>query len=596
MNRIIIYITLLAIFLDPVFTQCNYDYGDANHDGFIDIIDIVLIVDIIFEIELIEDIDYVDVNQDDILNIIDLVILMNRILDEYPQEINISNIDYDFQSININWEESNDYGFVVYNVYYSNFFNNVEVLVYSSNEVEETNVNISDISLLEQNFFWIGVEDFLGCELIGQQYLYELPSREYILDDDGFIESTDFQVSHFNSAQECIDCHFEHYEEWSSSMHSHTMQSPLFFGYKNDSNSNHPVTGERFCMQCHNPVSYLTGTDLSMFSSPDELQSSPIEQVLKEGISCDVCHTITGLSQTVHANDSYSANAIYKMFPTGNMKFGPIQNPQENDFHESYYLPTYESSQNCLPCHDLVVNDVEAEITFTEWNRIPGFSMFGGVSCQECHMPLKDNGYHDHKFIGVDLDLTIPLDQNPLYEDVNSLLSTSAEIIYSIQTDTLVDNILSGEILSIPITVSSLTAHNIPSGTSFNREMWIQTEISFEDEVIFSSGKVDNGESLNLDDSQLLLFTSYLLDENGNETNSITNFETMENYTLSPYQDRYHYYNYELPLHVLGEITVTSKLLFRPFKPHFILEHHPEFIYNLPIFEISSISKNISVQ
>ena len=60
------------------------------------------LTDIIFEIELIEDIDYVDVNQDDILNIIDLVILMNRILDEYPQEINISNIDYDFQSININ--------------------------------------------------------------------------------------------------------------------------------------------------------------------------------------------------------------------------------------------------------------------------------------------------------------------------------------------------------------------------------------------------------------------------------------------------------------------------------------------------------------
>ena len=62
----------------------------------------------------------------------------------------------------------------------------------------------------------------------------------------------------------------------------------------------------------------------------------------------------------------------------------------------------------CLPCHDLSVNDVETEITFTEWDRIPGFSMFGGIPCQSCHMPIKQDGTHDHSFIGVDLDLNIP--------------------------------------------------------------------------------------------------------------------------------------------------------------------------------------------
>ena len=82
----------------------------------------------------------------------------------------------------------------------------------------------------------------------------------------------------------------------------------------------------------------------------------------------------------------------------------------------------------CLPCHDLVIRDVEAEITFTEWDRIPGFSMFGGVSCQNCHMPEKEDGSHDHSFIGVDLDLNIPYYNNPRYYQVENMLSTAASI------------------------------------------------------------------------------------------------------------------------------------------------------------------------
>ena len=64
----------------------------------------------------------------------------------------------------------------------------------------------------------------------------------------------------------------------------------------------------------------------------------------------------------------------------------------------SFYLPGYKVSEQCLPCHDLVVRDVEAEITFTEWDRIPGFSMFGGIPCQDCHMPEKEYDDYQNKF------------------------------------------------------------------------------------------------------------------------------------------------------------------------------------------------------
>ena len=91
-----------------------------------------------------------------------------------------------------------------------------------------------------------------------------------------------------------------------------------------------------------------------------------------------------------------------------------------------------EDTQQCLPCHDLVVRDVEAEITFTEWNRIPGFSMFGGISCQSCHMPEKEDGTHDHNFIGVDLDLGIAYLENPLFEKVSDMLESSVEMSFDV--------------------------------------------------------------------------------------------------------------------------------------------------------------------
>ena len=146
------------------------------------------------------------------------------------------------------------------------------MLLFSTIDLNETSIIINELQLKEQNFFWIGVEDYFGCELIGQQFLYELPHKSYSLDENGNILNTDYSLDDFSSAMECYDCHSEHYDEWLSSMHAYTMQSPLFFSYKEQSSANHPITGERFCMQCHNPISFLTGEDISMYTTPTDLQ------------------------------------------------------------------------------------------------------------------------------------------------------------------------------------------------------------------------------------------------------------------------------------------------------------------------------------
>jgi hypothetical protein len=222
--------------------------------------------------------------------------------------------------------------------------------------------------------------------------------------------------------------------------------------------------------------------------------------------------------------------------------------------------------------------------------------MFGGVSCPSCHMPEKENGYHDHRFVGVDIDLNIPINENPLYESVQELLSTAAEIEFDVLNDTIPSIIRPGEILQIPLTIESKTAHSIPSGTSFNRQVWIELVINHNDQIIFQSGKILPNEQLDFNDSNLIQFKTEILDENGNIANNVTEIHDIISTSLLAYQSRYVYYDFAITEELIGNINVSARMLFRSFDPDFIMEHHPEFIENLGIYEIDSISKTIVIE
>ena len=160
----------------------------------------------------------------------------------------------------------------------------------------------------------------------------------------------------------------------------------------------------------------------------------------------------------------------------------------------------------------------------------------------------------------------------------------------------LPDTINPSDTLIIPLSIESETAHNFPSGTSFNREAWIEIKVLNNENLIYSSGVVNHSEELDHTDDNLLVFTSYLYDEDNNITNNVTQVDSMANYSLVPYQSRYKYYNIVLPNEIQGELLITARLLFRSFSPSFIMEHHPEFIENLPVFEVDSISQMINIE
>ncbi|NQU68021.1 MAG: hypothetical protein HQ510_08780 [Candidatus Marinimicrobia bacterium] len=423
----------------------------------------------------------------------------------------------------------------------------------------------------------------------------DFPEKSYQVDETGHIIQTEMVVSDFEPSSACQECHPQHYDEWQQSMHAYAMQDPVFFGGWNGEQQNRPETGERFCLQCHNPVAFVTGTSLTGNADANEFLSSDLPDVIKDGVGCDICHVMTGLSPSVVTDDQVSANAEYHLNPGENIKYGSIETPISTDAHESQFAPIYKRSEICLPCHDFVIRGVEAEITFTEWNRIPGLAMSGGLACQVCHMAETGDGHHDHRFIGVDLDLSIPAEDNPTFNAVTNLLQSSLEISMGDPVYTPPDEFINATIVDIPTTITSLTAHAVPSGVSFVREIWIEFQVRHNGEILAQSGSISsNSEPLDKDDPQLLLFNTQLLDENGDPIGGVTDAHGIVNKTLGAFANRYHTYSFLIPNGLTDDLEISARVLFRPFYPAALEGTHDNLLDNLPVIEMASLTQMIS--
>ena len=105
----------------------------------------------------------------------------------------------------------------------------------------------------------------------------------------------------------------------------------FFSGWKSEQLKRHE-TGERFCIQCHSPVAYVSGIKLDKYTSVSELQNDPeLSGSIKEGVTCTVCHSFTGISKTVETGYNVAAKAEYHMNPGEGIMYGPIESSAEID-------------------------------------------------------------------------------------------------------------------------------------------------------------------------------------------------------------------------------------------------------------------------
>ena len=65
--------------------------------------------------------------------------------------------------------------------------------------------------------------------------------------------------------------------------------------------------------------------------------------------------------------------------------------------------------------------------------------------------------------------------------------------------------------------------------------------------------------------------------------------------TLNTMGTRFHSYELFINENISGPLSISARLLFRPFKPYILSEFNPEFLPNIPIYEIDAITKQIDI-
>ena len=370
-------------------------------------------------------------------------------------------------------------------------------------------------------------------------------------------------------------------------MHAYAMKDPVFHSGWEEEQAHRPETGEQFCIQCHNPYSYVSGSEVDTANA-----------LISEGIGCDLCHSMVAVHEQVITADNVAASAEYFLNVESGMKFGQITDPVDNGFHGSMGLSMFNSSSMCLPCHNLNIRELDAEITFTEWAG-SGFAAMS-IECQTCHMadyqgyaadPAANPGVpertvHHHSMVGVDLDLSKSLTDNPQGEAVVAMLQSAADL--DVTGTPTVDN----DTLHLSLTIQNLTGHSFPSGVSFARELWLELQVFDGSQVYFSSGVLDSHSSDLSSDVEI--FNSVLYDANGNSVVSVTDVISMSNNSLQTNEARVK--TFSAPVATAEDsVSVTARLLFRPFAPSKLRGDHQDLLLNLPVITVDSLSITVPI-
>ncbi len=322
------------------------------------------------------------------------------------------------------------------------------------------------------------------------------------------------------------------------------------------------------CNGCHAPLAFLAG---------DIPPKRPSEGTrANEGVSCDVCHSITGFEGEVPFNFNF-------VIEPGETKQG-VRTGTESPHHKIAANPFLASAEFCGTCH----NEKDpwglwVKATHLEWKESPQGR--AGITCQQCHMPAApgnsapEAGGQDHP------DVRQHLFHGAHYPD---MLNGAIQVGIVASNDT----VKAGETARFIATVMNVKAgHKIPSGSAEERVVWLHVEardaaghvfhlevdrkgFEGEDFTIASPGTLayqDIGDIKGLEDFKGLerdgdvpagdrIFRLPYLDEQGRMTVAQWNTAAFgPDYRLAPLKATNETFTWKLPKDIApGPVTVTA--------------------------------------
>lgn len=434
----------------------------------------------------------------------------------------------------------------------------------------------------------------------------------------------DVKPEEWTDPRVCGQCHTRQYEGWNGSMHSNAFKDPVFQALWAMAEKADPKL-RNHCGACHSPIGVMTNTiDFHPEQGLHGKFTAP--EVAAKGVSCDVCHTISGTNLEKTAVLEHG-NASFVMSP-GNKKRATLDDAK-SPYHETEYSEHHAKSDFCGNCHNIFHpgNNFPIERTYDEWK----YSVYAqkGVQCQDCHMvpvevakkvadtltrpeDLNDpdlEGFaalggpwrkvvHDHGFVGGNAVVTAALNT----WDANSEETLGAQGNYkeaiarlkSAASLKLEVNPKSGPMHQVKVRVTNERAgHNLPTSLTEVREVWLEVVVTDDQgRELMRSGTLDPANNLPKD---TVIFNAHAVDENGQDTHfpwEIVRFVDVN--TIPPKGHKYGKYYFNLPTDA-KEIKVVARLHYRSFSQKLADLLLGKDAVKVPSVEMVSIEQNYAV-
>jgi hypothetical protein len=394
----------------------------------------------------------------------------------------------------------------------------------------------------------------------------------------------------FQRPEACAKCHPRHYLEWRGSAHAYAAIDPIVVACSKKALLE---TGGRigtFCAGCHAPAGVRSG---ELRGSPDLEGASP---VARAGVTCDVCHRMEP-----PAHGKPIANASFEL-AAGNIVHGTFADPAATPAHESARSEFIARSEHCGSCHDVIHNGALLEKSFAQWSA--SVHRERADNCQDCHMlrysgqaatggPFRET-LRRHNFPAVSLPLIKFPNRGYQMEEIQAFIRTAARMSVLVS-----EAVQAGSDLHLTVRVKNSGAgHNLPTGLSNERQMWLEVTVRTEDGgVLFRSGHLDAGGDLPDGhgaepgaDPGLVTFSDRFLDAAGREVPFVFQATSVEERSLGPLEERTAAYRAPIPPDIAGkQVRARVRLLFRSFPPRALRELGLASLAEaLPIWEMDS--------
>ena len=208
-------------------------------------------------------------------------------------------------------------------------------------------------------------------------------------------------VDQFFSAKRCVGCHQDTHAAWSQSLHRNAAREPFYRESVDILLRTRGIEFTRHCESCHTPVALFSGA----LTKDGPRQQAPFTPLDDEGVTCTVCHSITGARLDGTGSFTIRRPALLAK-EDGTPIFGNFTDEQilaDVPGHKRAVMrPLLRQPEFCATCHKV---DAPAELNgykhirgfsaYDEWQQSgasheavsPYYQTEQRVDCRGCHMP-----------------------------------------------------------------------------------------------------------------------------------------------------------------------------------------------------------------